>query len=373
MRVIEIENGAGPAEALKIAERPDPGRTLLGIIDDVLDLARIEAGALAVRSQPFELQALVDDAVAAVRTQADRKGLALSAQIGPGLPQRLVGDALRVRQILSNLLGNAVKFTERGSVELKVSRTDLALASRGLGLRFTVIDTGIGIAAHKLGQIFEPFTQADSRAARRHGGSGLGLSIARQMAALMGGRIGVLSEPGRGSSFWFEAPFQVAPVAAVAADQEPVSVPLCEPQVLLAEDNGINQTVLKEMLLRLGCAVDIAVDGAAAVAAAQVKRYDLVFMDCHMPGTDGYEATRRIRAAESGSGRHTPIVALTAAAMPEDRAACIASGMDDFLSKPATIGQLGAALNRWVQLDTASASASASAPAPAPASASSAD
>jgi signal transduction histidine kinase/CheY-like chemotaxis protein len=320
------------------------GQALLAILDDVLDLSRIEAGKLGLQHATFDVDQLVDEAMQTVQAPANLKKLALrrvlpQARLGP-----LAGDPLRLRQVLVNLLSNAVKFTEQGEVVLTVAlRSEQA---SGLRLRFEVTDTGIGIQAEQLGHVFDPFTQADASTTRRYGGSGLGLAIVRELVTLMQGEVGLASEPGRGSTFWFEV--NLVRAAAVPLPAAPHETPSASGHVLLAEDNMVNQLVLYEMLTRLGCTVDVVADGLAASQAAFAARYDVIFMDCHMPGMDGYEATRLIRQQENGSQRRTPIVALTAAALPEDRQACLASGMDGFLSKPATLSQLGAEVRRWM-------------------------
>lgn len=324
------------------------GQVLLGIIDNVLDLSRIEAGRLDLAQDVVDPRRLVQESLAVVRPQAQGKGLVLQVEVAPEVPQRVLADALRLQQVLLNLLSNAVKFTDRGSVSVLLH---CRAGSRGGALlAFEVADTGIGITPLQRAHIFEAFVQADSSTTRLHGGSGLGLSIVRQLSRLMGGDIELHSPPGGGSRFVFTVPVGAVAAPAGAPATEPALPPLRPSSVLLAEDNEVNQLVLREMLGRLQCRVDVVADGAEACAAVQRQRYDLVFMDCHMPGTDGFAATRCIRAAEAGAGadRRLPVVALTAAAMPEDQAACRAAGMDDFLSKPVTIAQLAATLARWL-------------------------
>jgi signal transduction histidine kinase/CheY-like chemotaxis protein len=324
------------------------GRVLLGVIDNVLDLSRIEAGRLEVMHEPVELRALLDESLAVVQPAAAAKGLVLTAEMTPGLAPRVLADPLRLRQVLLNLLSNAVKFTEQGSVTLRLS-SEARPAQAGLMLKFEVVDTGIGISEYQLDHIFEPFMQADTSTTRMHGGSGLGLAIVQQLTRLMGGDVQATSRPGGGSSFVFTVPAGFCePAAPVADGPAPPVRPPAHSTVLLAEDNMVNQLVLQEMLSRLGCSVDVVADGSAACEAVQQRQYDLVFMDCHMPVTDGFEATRRIRASERRGLRRVPIVALTAAAMPEDEAACRDAGMDDFVSKPVTLDQLAGTLSRWV-------------------------
>jgi CheY-like chemotaxis protein len=256
-------------------------------------------------------------------------------------------DPVRLRQLLVNLLHNAVKFTDRGTVRLEVLVLDDAQPA--LRVRFSVRDTGIGIAQDKIDSIFGAFIQLDSSSTRRHGGSGLGLAIVQELATLMGGDVHVESDVGRGSHFWVDLPLQAAPNDALALtglepndadDDEAVSV-------LLVEDDLVNQMVVEEMLKMLGCEVEVVADGELAHRAAGAGVYDIVFMDCHMPVMDGYEATRRIRAAEQGSGKRVPIVALTADSLATDRQRCLDAGMDGFMTKPVSSAQLSAAIERW--------------------------
>ena len=319
---------------------------LLGLIDNILDLSRIEAGKLTLEHVPFDPRTLIDGVLGLMRAGAGARQLSLEAAIDPAVPERLGGDAMRLRQVLVNLLGNAIKFTHQGGI--RVALRVLGGDAAAVRLRFEVKDTGIGIEPAKLTQIFEPFMQGDASTTRNYGGSGLGLAIVKQLVQLMGGEVGVESEPGAGSTFWFSLA-----LARVEPGVEPVLVPIEDTgvagHVLVAEDNAVNQLVLQAMLQNLGCSVELVADGAAAIEAARRRRYDLVFMDCHMPGVDGYAATRGIRAGERAAGApRVPIVALTAAALAEDREKCFAAGMDDFLSKPVSMPLLGAMLRRWV-------------------------
>jgi signal transduction histidine kinase/CheY-like chemotaxis protein len=323
---------------------------LLTLIDDVLDLSRIEAGKLTLRDDDVDLRALVDEVVDLVAVTAGDKPLVLSCTVTPPVPRRVRVDPSRLRQLLVNLLHNAVKFTDRGTVELAVSVRGGTPARPQL--RFQVRDTGIGIADDQLNSIFDAFAQVDASSTRRHGGSGLGLAIVRDLARLMGGEVGVESRLGAGSTFWIDLPLVTAadPPAAAAAEASRGSDDAGAAQdavALLAEDDPVNRMVGQEMLKMLGCEVDVVDDGAAACAAVAARRYDIVFMDCHMPVMDGFEATRRIRQAEGGVGRRLPIVALTADALAGDRDRCLHAGMDDFLTKPASSGQLAAMIERW--------------------------
>ncbi|MFO1350666.1 MAG: ATP-binding protein [Gammaproteobacteria bacterium] len=324
------------------------GRSLLEIINDVLDLSRIEAGKLVLDSTDFDLHSLIHDLIELLAPSARAKALELSYVLPAQLPT-LHGDPARLRQILVNLIGNAIKFTQRGTVQLHVD------CAEGQGnqirIRFEVKDTGIGIDTALQPRIFDAFVQADGGMARKYGGSGLGLAIVRDLVRLMGGEVGVVSTLGEGSTFWFR--LELTWVESNAVDTTPRAVGALDmflhpARILVAEDDSINQMVSQQMLASLGCQVALAVDGEQAEAAVITGSYDLILMDCHMPGVDGFEATRRIRAFERAHGRRTPIVALTASALSGDRERCLAAGMDDFLSKPISRAQLHAVLTRWI-------------------------
>ena len=322
---------------------------LLGIINDILDFSKIEAGKMTVERSDFDVARVVDDACALVADKAAAKGLALTVELS-GLPPRLNGDSLRIGQILLNFIGNAVKFTERGGIALR-ART-LEERDGELKVRFEVEDSGIGMSAEQCERLFRPFEQADSSTTRRFGGTGLGLAISRRLAELMGGRIGADSRPGEGSTFWLEVP--VRRVAAAAPGEAPDGQPLRDGgqpglaghRVLLAEDNPLNQEVALALLRDAGLDVDLAEDGLAAVELAGAADYDLILLDVQMPGLDGLEAARRIRAQERH--RQTPIIAMTANAFDEDRTAAFAAGMDDHVAKPVDPDVLYATLSRWL-------------------------
>jgi len=318
---------------------------LLALIDDVLDLSRIEAGKLTLHVASVDLRALVRDAVDLMAATARDKPVRLGCTLPAALPERLECDAVRLRQLLVNLLHNAVKFTERGQVDLEVAI--LGETADALRLRFEVRDTGIGIAEGQLDAVFDAFMQADTSSTRRHGGSGLGLAIVKDLAELMGGHVGARSKPGEGSAFWFDVALRKSVGEPVAAPPPPLADGDGSAHVLLAEDDLVNQMVLEEMLKKLGCVVDVVGDGDSASSVAARTRYDLIFMDCHMPRMDGYEATRRIREAEEAAGTRTPIVALTADAWAGDRERCIAAGMDDYMTKPVSSAMLAQAVQRW--------------------------
>ena len=323
-------------------------QTLLTILNDILDFSRIEAGRLVLESADFELESVLEHSTRIVSSLAHAKGLRVSCSVGPGVPAFVCGDSLRLRQVLVNLLSNAIKFTDEGEIHVSVSRCDAAdcEAEKTVTLRFEVSDTGIGIAHDRLGVIFESFSQADGSTTRRYGGTGLGLAISRELVTLMRGEIGVESVLGKGSTFWFTV--RLSPGTKRTADEPALVRELPEKpgqglHVLLAEDNAVNQRVVVRILERLGCRVDLACNGHEAVVATRTRRYDLVLMDQHMPEMDGIEATREIRQQE---GTRTPIVALTASILQEDRERCFAAGMDDFLAKPIGSDDLRALLDR---------------------------
>ncbi|MBU5635339.1 response regulator [Geomonas sp. Red69] len=331
------------------------GESLLGIINDILNISKIEAGKLEIEKIPFDLHETVRGAVELYHEVGRRKGVAVELHIAADVPRRALGDPNRLRQVLLNIVNNGLKFTEKGSVQVRASLVEKS--GNGHYVGFEVRDTGIGIPPEAMPTIFELFTQVDGSTTRKYGGTGLGLAIAKQLVELMGGEIGVESEPGRGSVFTFIVYLHAPPEAATEDEDLPIELenPLEDPpcqarfdaRVLLAEDNPVNCEVAHAMMTALGCQVDVAQNGSQAVSALARKAYDLVFMDCQMPELDGYEATRAIREQERGSGRHTPIIALTAHAMAGSRECCLSAGMDDFLSKPFNLAQLQELIERW--------------------------
>jgi len=307
-------------------------QALLTVINDILDFSKVEAGKLDLESMEFAPRGLVDQVVRMMRVSAEAKGLALTAKIADSVPALLRGDAGRLRQILVNLCGNAVKFTERGSVTVSVGAAPTEAGRTMLDL--AVRDTGVGIPADRVHTLFKPFSQVDASTTRRYGGTGLGLSIVRRLAELMGGEAGVESSEGAGSTFWFTACFEVASERGVEVASTPaVTFGRAGKRILLAEDNVVNEKVAKRFLEKLGYSVDAVANGRDAVDAWARGGYDLVLMDCQMPVLDGYAATREIRARENGGAR-IPIVALTANAMKKDELECRQAGMDDHLAKP---------------------------------------
>ncbi len=309
-------------------------RSLLAIVDDILDLSRIESGKLELRPAPMELRPLLEGIVQFHGVQAAKKNLLVALQLDPSLPDFVMVDGLRLRQVLDNLMGNALKFTPGGHVNLGVEV--IVAEPDHCRLRFTVADTGIGIPPAQLGRIFEKFTQADGSTGRVFGGSGLGLAICQQLVDRMGGEIGVTSVEGQGSRFAVELDLQVVPPPGYRDPLLSGAAPVRLPdgvRILVADDSDTNREVLAGLLEGLGAAVIIAENGNEAVRRAAAEKPDAILMDVQMPGLDGYEATRLIRAAEA-AGERVPIIALTAHAMAGDREKCLAAGMDDYLAKP---------------------------------------
>ncbi len=312
--------------------------TLLTLLNDVLDFSKIEAGKLLFENVRFDLRKWADEAVAPHAMEGERKGLQVQLHVSPDLPRTLVGDPGRLRQIVSNLLANAVKFTARGgiAVTLQASPEQDDMHGERMRVLIEVRDTGIGIPAEKQAAIFDAFTQVDASTTRQYGGTGLGLAICARLAALMEGQISVSSELGEGSAF------QVSVVLSRVDDNSgPHTVPMTEEErslvglsVLLAEDNAVNELLMRRTLTQMGCSVAVAHDGEEALAMWSAQPFDLILMDVQMPRLSGFDATGRIREAERETGNHMPIVALTAHAMIGDRDKCIAAGMDSYVSKP---------------------------------------
>jgi len=358
--------------------------SLLLLINDILDISRIEAGKLRLDRLAFSLRAKVEDTGSLFALQARGKGLEFVCEVPENLTEAVLGDPGRLGQVLTNLLGNAIKFTDYGRIGVTVET--LREDQDDIFVRFVVHDTGIGISRDQQDRLFESFTQGDDSSTRKYGGTGLGLAISKQLVELMGGEIGVESEPGRGSRFWFTARFGAASpsdIAPAARRQPPPATPASRPvasaapadrpspapaepkpsatgananqgtiigrkyRILLAEDNEINKRITLRLLDKLGLAADAVVNGQEAVNALEKRKYDLVLMDCQMPVMDGYEATAAIRSKE-GAARRTPICALTANAMEGDREKCLAAGMDDYVSKPVGLEKLREAVDRWL-------------------------
>ncbi|MDD5395042.1 MAG: ATP-binding protein [Thiothrix sp.] len=323
---------------------------LLDIINEILDFSRIEAGTLALSPASFHLRPLLQDTFIPLTVRAKEKSLTLHWEIAPDVPETLEGDPGRLRQIMINLVGNAIKFTESGEIAVSVTRQSGTLDGQ-MQLLFAVRDTGIGIPQEKQAAIFQPFQQADGSITRRYGGTGLGLTISSRLIEMMGGTLRLESDPGKGSIFYFNVPFKQAATATISTPSEtkphqPLQAarPL---YVLLAEDNAVNRMLAVRLLNRAGHTVSVAENGQEALDSWVAKRPDAILMDMQMPTMDGLEATTLIRQQEKASGLpHTPIIALTANAMPSDQQRCLAAGMDDFLSKPFNVQDLLDVLER---------------------------
>lgn len=308
--------------------------TLLSLLNDILDLSKIEAGRLELSHEPFHLAETVDDAVRTFAGRASQKGIQMDTDLDPALPESLVGDGNRLRQVLLNLIGNAVKFTEKGSVSIRVQPAQSP--DKRIGIRFSVQDTGIGVPESMRTSIFEAFSQADASATRRFGGTGLGLAISNQLVSQMAGGIEIDSEEGVGSTFSFVALFEPHGTGILRPENKQTAVsgePARSLSILLAEDNLVNQRVARGLLEREGHTVTIVDSGDRAIEAAGETRFDLILMDVQMPDVDGFEATREIRKLESDTSR-VPIIALTAHAMKGDRERCLEAGMDGYVVKP---------------------------------------
>jgi signal transduction histidine kinase/ActR/RegA family two-component response regulator/HPt (histidine-containing phosphotransfer) domain-containing protein len=323
-------------------------RSLLALINDILDVSKVESGKLDLEIRPFRLQAMLQDVIKVMRVKAEEKGLALDLVLPPEVDKAYSGDAFRIRQVLMNLVGNAVKFTERGEITVSVE----PYGGEGELLHFKVADTGIGIPADRIDKVFESFTQADGSISRRYGGTGLGTTISRQLVELMGGRIWAESAHGKGSVFQFTLPLKPAAadfqdVEAITGSEEMSGPTRCF-RVLLAEDVEENITLARHRLEKRGHTVTVARNGREAVAAIEKGGIDIVLMDVQMPEMDGLEATRRIRQMETGGSVRTPVIALTASVMKTDRSQCMESGMDMIVGKPVNFPRLFAAMEKLV-------------------------
>jgi two-component system sensor histidine kinase/response regulator len=332
---------------------------LMSLINDILDVSRIDAGRMEIEQIGFRMDKLLEDVQAVVGVKAEEKGIDLAMRIAPGVPRTLLGDPLRLGQVLINLIGNAVKFTEKGSVEVSV--TPVHRRMDRVGVLFSVRDTGIGIPAEQQARLFKPFTQADESMTRKYGGTGLGLAISGNLVSLMGGKIDVASEPGKGSEFSFVLELVERPDAE--EEREP-SAPAAAPRlstkgrILVAEDNEINRQVIREILEGLGLTVESAKNGMEAVDMASSGRaFDAILMDLQMPEMDGYEAARTIKAR--ADLQLIPIIAVTAHALSSERQRCMEAGMDGYVSKPVNPDRLIAALRNWIPALEEQASASA--------------
>jgi CheY-like chemotaxis protein len=325
-------------------------RGLLEVIDDILEFSKLEVGEISFFNEPFNLQYVADQVLDLAMVAAGQKALQVSVKVGDDVPLHLIGDSSRLRQVLLNLVANAIKFTNEGFIKIRfslVSQSDLTA-----NIRCEVIDSGIGIDAGAADLLFLPFSQADQSSSRRHGGSGLGLSISKQIIEANSGTIGVKSNPDKGSTFWFEQPFTIANGEIEAPKDEPQApaANIIGTKVLLAEDDRVNQFVATKQLQALGLSADLATNGHEVLKALEQESYPLILMDCQMPEMDGLEATRIIRD-KGYSATDLPIIALTAHAFEEDRERCLQAGMNDFLSKPVLLQDLRDTVIKWLDKD----------------------
>jgi PAS domain S-box-containing protein len=346
----------------------DSAETLLTLINDILDLSKIEAGRIALETINFDLCEVIQSIDKTLQYAAQLKGLKLVRSMGPDISQMVYrGDPTRLAQVLTNLVSNAIKFTSTGTVEIEVRHE--TVSETLANVHFKVTDNGIGISREMLEQIFVPFTQADSSTTRRFGGTGLGLSICRHLVSIMGGEIGVFSEEGKGSTFWFMLPFEYSRIGAeqiVKTGSAPISLEASSPtasaaesrqmtkipdstRVLLAEDNIVNQKIVVKMLEKQGVRVDAVANGKEVIEALRLAPYDVILMDCQMPEMDGYEASRLIRSDFSGDKGQIPIIALTASAMEGDREKCLDAGMTDYVAKPVHLHDLLSVIGRALE------------------------
>ncbi|NUP95525.1 MAG: response regulator [Planctomycetaceae bacterium] len=336
-------------ELVEVIQRSSKG--LLSIINDVLDFTKGESNRIQLERIDFDLRETLRAVVELESNAARRRGITLECDVDEHLPAGLLGDPVRLRQVLLNLIDNAIKFTSEGGVRLEVRAVGDGL------VEFRVRDSGIGIPASKLDSIFDPFVQADSSTTRRFGGSGLGLAICRQLVRLMGGELRVESEPGRGSTFRFTAHFASACTLPIADTFRPASEPMkLSLRVLVVDDNAVNRMIGSRLVQRMGCTCAVAEDGAAAIAAAERGGLDVILMDCSMPGIDGYQATAAIRALPPPLC-NVRIIAVTAHALAGDREVCLAAGMDDYLTKPIEVEALREALARVATVGPSASSA----------------
>jgi signal transduction histidine kinase/ActR/RegA family two-component response regulator len=344
--VLQTDLTAEQREYLGDAE--ECAQSLLHLLNDILDQSKAEAGRLELEEIDFAIRRVLADSLSAFQVEADAKNIELSSTVANDVPEMLRGDPTRLRQVMMNLISNALKFTPSGSVAVAVRRD--SLRDGKVFLHFQVADTGPGIPGDKLKIIFDAFSQADASITRRYGGTGLGLAICRHLVTLMGGRIWAETEPGQGSTFHFMVGFGRSSEVLRTGEPPPAIAPGMAParqlRVLIAEDNTINQKLLAALLTRAGHVVELAVTGRDAVGKLAAEAFDIVLMDLHMPEMDGIEATTCIRSRESSTGQHVPIVGVTAAASGEDMERCIAAGMDACIAKPIQVPQLEELLAR---------------------------
>jgi signal transduction histidine kinase/ActR/RegA family two-component response regulator len=343
--LLDTELDAEQRESLMLVR--SSAESLLRVINDILDVSKIEAGRMTLEPTPFALRGQLEHFIRTLAFRADEKGLTLRCDVTPDVPDRVVGDWMRLQQVLINLVGNALKFTEKGrvivTVDMEERTGDEAL------LHISVADTGIGVPKDRQAAIFEAFTQADGSTARSHGGTGLGLTISRRFVEMMGGRLWLESLPERGSTFHFTVRLGVEAQPAATTPRSTSTerrTPAAPMKILLAEDNRVNQFLTVRLLEKQGHRVDVVLNGRAALAALEQDHFDLALMDLQMPEMDGFETTAIIRERERLSGTHLPIIALTANAMVGDAEKCLEAGMDGYVSKPVDVRRLFAEISR---------------------------
>ena len=336
----------GPAQQEYVTTAHKSAHSLLTILNDILDLSKIEAGKLNIELIPLDLREIVSELVTLHAMTAEEKVIQLHADIDEQLPQVLIGDPTRIRQVLANLVSNALKFTEKGHVLIRISV--VSREGDNADIRMEVEDTGVGIQEEVIGKLFNEFTQADGSTTRKYGGTGLGLAIVKQLVEMMHGQFGVESIPGKGSTFWFRVPLKISTEQTMkpSPDQQREHKGQLSGHVLLVEDNPINQMVAQKMLEKIGVESTLAADGQEALNRLEQGEFDAVLMDCQMPVMDGFEATRRIR--ERTQLIELPVIAMTANVMEGDREKCLEAGMNDYIGKPVVQAELKKTLARWL-------------------------
>ncbi|MCW9046805.1 MAG: ATP-binding protein [Gammaproteobacteria bacterium] len=326
------------------------GEALLSLLNDILDFSKIEAGKLKLEYIAFDLRNLIKELTILLKQKADERNVELLTDIDADIPLIIKGDSVRIRQVLANLLTNAIKFTEQGTVTIKV--IVLEKTEKSVRLRLEINDTGIGIAEDSQRKLFNSFTQADGSTTRKYGGTGLGLAIVRQLVTMMRGRLGVNSEENKGSSFWVEITFEIPSDIEIENPQHNVAevTEILEGKALLVEDNPVNQIIARKMLEKVGLTFEVVNNGEEAINRLKSQHdFDLVLMDCQMPVMDGYEATTVLRDLENETGlSRLPVIAMTANAMEGDKDKCLAAGMDDYVSKPVNLKALKETLAKWL-------------------------